>query len=117
MHILKLDHIITGNEYLRHKNWGYAMQPDEIDHILNTPSNLCPICRKGIIVEKYGRYVKFKGCSNFPHCFYFYDKRELDDLDRRYSEVNNNMEALKNAIDRAGLHNLNMKFIKMEMGR
>lgn len=44
---------------------------ENIKHIVEKKSEICPKCGKPL-VERVGKYGKFKGCSGFPNCRYIY---------------------------------------------
>lgn len=41
---------------------------------------ICPECKKGLLIEKKGKYGKFYGCNNYPDCKYAINKPEYDKL-------------------------------------
>ena len=41
---------------------------------------ICPECKKGLLIEKKGKYGKFYGCTNYPDCKYGIRKPEYDKL-------------------------------------
>lgn len=73
---------------------------EQLQYIINTPSNLCPYCNKGVVVEKYGKYGKFNGCSNFPHCTYVENK--LNDYYFKFNQRKTELEYLKGIIKNFG---------------
>jgi hypothetical protein len=98
-------------------DWGIflvnSMTKQEINYIINTPSNQCPYCKEGIILSKNGRYGKFNGCSNFPKCRY--SENKLSDTYTEYIKQKEYLEHLKECINTVGLKNINMRLLKTEM--
>ena len=86
------------------KDWGAffvsTLSDDEIEKIKLTPDNACPDCRTGEVVEKTGRYGKFKGCTNYPKCRYIEDK--LNDNYFEFEQRKNEINYLKKIIGQMG---------------
>ena len=83
------------------KDWGAFfvsnLSDDEIEKIKLTPDNACPDCRTGEVVEKTGRYGKFKGCTNYPKCRYVENK--LSDSYFEFEQRKNEINYLKKIIE------------------
>jgi hypothetical protein len=86
------------------KDWGAffvsTLSDDEIEKIKHIPDNICPVCEDGLIIEKSGRYGKFKGCTNFPKCRYIEDK--LNDNYFEFEQRKNEINYLKKIIGQMG---------------
>lgn len=111
---------IDGKMYSCYKSWTNwteslinTMSKDEINYINNTPSNQCPYCKQGVIIEKSGRYGKFNGCSNFPKCRY--SENKLSDTYSEYIEKKEFLDALKFQLKQTDLKKLNIKFLKVQL--
>ena len=46
--------------------WDYLSEGD------HTSSKYCPLC-DGLLLTKTGKYGKFKGCIQYPECYYTED--------------------------------------------
>ena len=86
------------------KDWGAffvsTLTDDEIEKIKYMPDNICPYCGEGLIIEKSGRYGKFKGCTNFPNCKYIENK--LNDNYFEFEQRKNEINYLKKIISQIG---------------
>lgn len=80
------------------KHYLSTLSDEEIIKIYCTPSNQCPICHKGIIVSKHGRFGRFNACNNYPECKYV--ENIYSDTYNEYLHKSHELNELKEFIEK-----------------
>ena len=87
------------NDWTEH--YLHELNKEQIEKLKHAKLNQCPCCHVGEVVEKTGRYGKFRGCTNFPNCKYIED--HLNDSYFSYQERKKELILIKSEIERLGL--------------
>lgn len=85
------------------------MSLTELNRLIDSTGLTCPCCKKGILVERTGRYGKFIGCTNFPKCKY-----SVGPLQDAYTDYKNQIaefKQLKSTISQIDLKKVRQKFL------